>query len=124
MMVVRCVGLQATHARFPLPSRRWSLSNERLAMTPDASIRLGDLVVPTLTRHKKVGEPFRLPAVDLLTHMFVCGASGFGKTVLGKGVVEECALAGIPVLVIDLKGDLTSLALDGDGLAAQDTRTQ
>ncbi len=91
-------------------------------MSSSSRIRIGDIALPSLTRHKKFGDAYHLPADDMLTHMFVCGASGFGKTVLGKGVVEECALAGVPVLVIDLKGDLTALALDADGLAGSDAR--
>jgi Bacterial protein of unknown function (DUF853) len=48
---------------------------------------------------------------DLVTHTFVCGASGSGKTVMGKAIIEEAALRGVPAIVIDLKGDLSSLAL-------------
>ena len=49
--------------------------------------------------------------VDLVTHTFICGASGSGKTVIGKAIIEEAALHGVPAIVIDLKGDLSSLAL-------------
>jgi hypothetical protein len=51
------------------------------------------------------------PLADLVTHTFVCGASGSGKTVLGKALIEESARRGVPAIVIDLKGDLSSLAL-------------
>ncbi len=91
-------------------------------MSSSSRIRIGDHAMPSLTRHKKLGDAYHLPTDDLLTHMFVCGASGFGKTVLGKGVVEECALAGVPVLAIDLKGDLTALALDAEGLTGSGAR--
>lgn len=56
-------------------------------------------------------ERFSLDSEDLLTHVFVCGATGSGKTVLGKILIEEAALAGIPSILIDLKGDLSSLAV-------------
>lgn len=56
------------------------------------------------------GEELHLAVSDLLTHMFVCGGSGSGKTVACKNLLEELALAGVPSLVIDLKGDLSSLA--------------
>src|SRR5512136_152401 len=60
------------------------------------------------------GNPIELPAPLLKRHLVVLGASGSGKTVLGKCVIEEAALAGIPAVVIDPQGDLASLALAGD----------
>lgn len=36
---------------------------------------------------------------DLTTHAFICGVTGSGKTVLGKILLEECALQRIPFLV-------------------------
>ena len=71
-------------------------------------LHLGDLLDQ---EDKTPLESFRLPAQDLLTHMFICGVTGSGKTVLGKAVIEEAALMGIPSIVIDLKGDLSSLGL-------------
>jgi len=52
-----------------------------------------------------------LPETDLLTHAFICGITGSGKTVVGKAIVEEAAKRSIPSVLIDLKGDLTSIAL-------------
>lgn len=54
---------------------------------------------------------FLLPETDLLTHAFICGITGSGKTVVGKAIVEEVAQRGVPSILIDLKGDLTSIAL-------------
>lgn len=59
------------------------------------------------------GDPIELDADALVRHAFVSGASGFGKTVFSKGIVEEAVLAGIPVIAVDFKGDLASLALTG-----------
>jgi tetratricopeptide (TPR) repeat protein len=56
------------------------------------------------------GDPLRIPVSDLLTHLFVCGGSGSGKTIACKHLIEELALAGVPSIVVDLKGDLSSLA--------------
>ncbi|MEZ4238747.1 MAG: helicase HerA-like domain-containing protein [Myxococcota bacterium] len=61
----------------------------------------------------KVGDRVDLPADALVRHAFACGASGSGKTVFAKGVVEEAVKAGIPVIAVDLKGDIASLALHG-----------
>lgn len=63
-------------------------------------------------------EAFVLRARDLATHAFICGAIGSGKTVLTKIMLEEAALHGIPSIVIDLKGDLSSMALVFPGLRA------
>ncbi|MCI0400993.1 MAG: DUF853 family protein [Gammaproteobacteria bacterium] len=52
-----------------------------------------------------------MPLSDLLTHVFICGITGSGKTVLGKAIVEEAAVQNIPTIIIDLKGDLSSLGI-------------
>ncbi|MBX7196404.1 MAG: DUF853 family protein [Sandaracinaceae bacterium] len=59
---------------------------------------------------------FELPSHHLVTHGVVVGMTGSGKTGLVTVLVEEAAQAGVPVLVIDVKGDLPNLllALDGD----------
>lgn len=61
------------------------------------------------------GEALTLPISDFLTHAFVCGGTGSGKTIVCKNLIEELALAGVPSIVIDLKGDLSSLACIPDG---------
>lgn len=60
---------------------------------------------------KKILGNFYLPLQDLLTHIFICGVTGSGKTVFGKAIVEELALKEVPSILIDLKGDLSSLGL-------------
>ncbi len=57
------------------------------------------------------GELYLHRLSDLITHTFICGGSGSGKTVIGKAIIEEAALRGVPSIVVDLKGDLSSLAL-------------
>lgn len=54
---------------------------------------------------------YTLPVQDLLTHVFICGVTGTGKTVLGKTIIEEAILKEIPAIIVDLKGDLSSLPL-------------
>ncbi|MEQ1567557.1 MAG: helicase HerA-like domain-containing protein, partial [Myxococcota bacterium] len=76
-------------------------------------VNLGPRAVRTNDGKWERGEPVELDADALVRHAFVCGASGAGKTVFSKGLVEEAALAGIPVVAVDLKGDLASLALTG-----------
>lgn len=64
-----------------------------------------------LGRNPDTGEPIRLPEEDLLRHVVILGATGSGKTVLGKAILEEAVRAGIPVIAVDSQGDLASLAI-------------
>jgi hypothetical protein len=64
------------------------------------------------------GELYRHRLSDLITHTFVCGGSGSGKTVICKAIIEEAALQGVPAIIVDLKGDLSSLALAFDEITA------
>ena len=54
-----------------------------------------------------------IPVSVLKKHLSILGASGSGKTVLGKVVIEEAAIQGIPSIIIDPQGDLASLAILG-----------
>jgi tetratricopeptide (TPR) repeat protein len=58
---------------------------------------------------KQTADKYYLNKADLTTHIFICGSTGSGKTVLGKCLIEEALLNQIPAVVIDLKGDLSSL---------------
>ena len=60
---------------------------------------------------KKDDKPFTISDTTFLTHTAVMGASGSGKTVICKSIVEEAILAGIPVLAIDPKGDIGGLGI-------------
>ena len=52
-----------------------------------------------------------LPAHHLTTHGVVVGMTGSGKTGLVTVLVEEAMQSGVPVLVVDVKGDLPNLLL-------------
>jgi len=56
-------------------------------------------------------QPFSLPAHHLVTHGVICGMTGSGKTGLTMVLVEEALRSRIPVLMIDVKGDLPNLLL-------------
>ncbi len=60
---------------------------------------------------KTTADRYRLNNRDLTTHVFICGSTGSGKTVLGKCILEEAVLTGVPAVIIDLKGDLSSLKI-------------
>lgn len=62
-------------------------------------------------RNTEGGPVLRLPAEHLVTHGVVVGMTGSGKTGLVTVLIEEAARAGVPTLVIDVKGDLPNLLL-------------
>jgi hypothetical protein len=57
------------------------------------------------------GGRYRLPAHHLVTHGVVLGMTGSGKTGLLTVMIEEALRADVPVLVIDVKGDMPNLLL-------------
>ncbi len=65
-------------------------------------------------------DPVYYDPADLTTHAVVTGMTGSGKTGLCITLLEEAALAGIPAIIIDPKGDLTNLLLHFPDLAPQD----
>src|SRR5512145_2680206 len=58
------------------------------------------------------GGMARLPAHHLVTHGAIFGMTGSGKTGLLTVMVEEALSAGVPTLMIDIKGDLPNLLLN------------
>ncbi len=55
-----------------------------------------------------------LPVAALHRHMMAIGASGSGKTVLCKCIMEEAIRHNIPAIIVDPQGDISSLILKGD----------
>lgn len=55
--------------------------------------------------------PLHLPLPHLVTHGVVVGMTGSGKTGFMTVLVEEALRANVPVLAIDVKGDLPNLLL-------------
>ena len=102
---------------------------ERAPATPTAS--------PTSADFEKLGvfylgRPYDLAAKqpepglllydskDLVTHAVCIGMTGSGKTGLCLALIEEALLDGIPVLLIDPKGDLPNLCLTFPELRPED----
>ena len=52
-------------------------------------------------------------------HGLVAGATGTGKTKTLQLLAGQLSLGGVPVLIADIKGDLTGLALPGDAANAK-----
>ena len=66
------------------------------------------------------GRRVELDGDDLTTHGVIVGMTGSGKTGLGVVLIEEALRAGVPVLVLDPKGDMTNLALRFPGLSTEE----
>lgn len=74
---------------------------------------------------KKIVDESRveLPVKVLQRHFICLGASGSGKTVLCKCVMEEAVRNGIPLIIVDPQGDIASLALKGDPIQIEEHGT-
>ena len=64
-------------------------------------------------------ESVALPAHHLVTHGVVVGMTGSGKTGLVMVTIEEALRCGVPVLGIDVKGDLPNLLLSYPSFAPE-----
>jgi len=82
---------------------------------PDQGLYLGGKLLPEFFELLKTNEPVAIDETDLLQQVFICGKVGSGKTVLAKVLIEETALRGIPVIAIDLKGDISSMGINFSG---------
>jgi len=56
----------------------------------------------------------------LRRHILIAGATGSGKTVAARFIIEQAAIHGIPSIVVDAQGDISSLVLQ-DPVADEET---
>jgi uncharacterized protein len=57
----------------------------------------------------------RIPLATINRHGLVAGATGTGKTKTLQLIAEQLSAAGVPVLMADVKGDLSGLSRPGEG---------
>jgi DNA helicase HerA-like ATPase len=79
--------------------------------TDDPCVTLGAVVVGGQA------HPTALVTMPLATfnrHGLIAGATGTGKTKTLQGIAEQLSLAGVPVLMPDVKGDLSGLIRPGE----------
>ncbi|TLF73612.1 helicase HerA-like domain-containing protein [Nocardia cyriacigeorgica] len=76
-----------------------------------AALELGTVVVDgTVDRTARV----RIPLRTMNRHGLVAGATGTGKTKTLQGIAEQLSRAGVPVVLADVKGDLSGLSRPGE----------
>ena len=82
--------------------------SEPPSFCPVDTLNLGTLRVPREIEEGDIPVTgFR--SEHILRHVGILGSSGSGKTVMAKAILEECAIADIPSIIIDVRGDLASL---------------
>ncbi len=75
-----------------------------------AALELGSVIVDGTVDPK---ARVRIPLATLNRHGLVAGATGTGKTKSLQVMAEQLSAAGVPVLMADVKGDLSGLAVEG-----------
>ncbi|MBN9611606.1 MAG: DUF853 family protein [Actinobacteria bacterium] len=86
---------------------------ERIAHGYDSaaqSVTLGSVVIDGSVDPAAL---VRIPLAMFNRHGLVAGATGTGKTKTLQGIAEQLSAAGVPVLIPDIKGDLSGLATPG-----------
>jgi hypothetical protein len=87
-----------------------------MTVNPAQSLYLG----ATLPLSGGSAAPLRVDPDHLITHSVVVGMTGSGKTGLVTVLAEEALRAEIPVILIDIKGDLPNLLLAFPSFAASE----
>lgn len=99
------------------PTASGPLSDEQLATIRDgyaiegAALEIGAVV----NGDARADVPVRIPLAMMNRHGLVAGATGTGKTKTLQVLVEQLSAAGVPVFAADIKGDLSGLAVAGEG---------
>lgn len=74
-------------------------------------IYLGPIIQRDKFGREKLGGGQQIPFDEngLRRHVLIAGTTGSGKTVAARFVIEQAALRGVPSIVIDAQGDISSL---------------
>jgi uncharacterized protein len=76
-----------------------------------AALELGAVVVDGVVESD---ARVRIPMRTMNRHGLIAGATGTGKTKTVQGIAEQLSAAGVPVVLADIKGDLSGLAAPGE----------
>src|ERR1700756_1072919 len=75
------------------------------------ALELGTVVIDGKTNPK---AQIRIPLATVNRHGLVAGATGTGKTKTLQVIAEQLSAAGVPVVMADIKGDLSGLSRPGE----------
>ncbi len=89
--------------------------------TEGSALELGTVVVDGQV---DPGARVRIPFATLNRHGLVAGATGTGKTKTLQGLAGQLSDAGVPVLLADVKGDLSGMAKPGEDNAKIQSRVK
>ena len=64
----------------------------------------------------------RIPLKTFNRHGLIAGATGTGKTKTLQILAEQLSIKGVPSLIMDIKGDLSGIAVPSDGHPKIDER--
>ncbi|MEU8403730.1 ATP-binding protein [Nonomuraea sp. NPDC048892] len=104
-----------TEALTNAPTNAWSVpTREPTPAQPsthhrDAGSSATRVPYLSLGRRMADGAPVSVALEALRKHVTIFAGSGSGKTVLIRRLVEECALSGVPAIVLDPNNDLARL---------------
>ncbi len=85
------------------------------------SLQLGGIL---LNNQLLPDAPVNLVLKSLNRHGLIAGATGSGKTKTIQVLSEQLSLLGVPSLVMDIKGDISGLAMPGEASEAMLTRSK
>ncbi len=85
--------------------------NNAYRMSTGPTIELGGIMIE---EQLLADAPVNLALKTLNRHGLIAGATGSGKTRTIQVLAEQLSLAGVPSLVMDIKGDISGLAASGE----------
>lgn len=86
-----------------------------------AALELGSVVVDGAC---DPGAQVRIPLATVNRHGLVAGATGTGKTKSLQVLAEQLSAAGVPVVMADVKGDLSGLSRPAETSANTEARAK
>ena len=105
---------------------RFKMSKEKFRKIVDEAYRFkGDSIIlgGAMIDKECLHETFvRLPLKTFNRHGLIAGATGTGKTKTLQIIAEQLSSKGVPSLLMDIKGDLSGIAVPSDGHPKIDER--